>query len=295
MQRFKSVKKPVFFIEFKQSLKNFWAEELIDLALFRPLAFLLVKILAPLPITPNQISLAAMICGIAGGCAFAGGSRRLFIIGGLLYGFSTILDCCDGMIARLKKNGTLTGRIVDGLVDYVTSASVYIGLGIGLSKARFAGALSLPFNPWLLVLLACASHAIHAVLSDKYRNGFLNQMKPTPLRGETERAQFSRELERLKSGEGHGFDRALIRIYLLYLQLQTGKAREKAITIKNTRVPRFSAIKALLWNIIGPSTHVTFLIAAAFLFNFMVYFIFVIGFCNIWTAGLLMMEIFTLL
>ena len=163
----------------------------------------------------------------------------------------------------------------------MTSASVYIGLGIGLSKARFAGALSLPFNPWLLVLLACASHAIHAVLSDKYRNGFLNQMKPTPLRGETERAQFSRELERLKSGEGHGFDRALIRIYLLYLQLQTGKAREKAITIKNTRVPRFSAIKALLWNIIGPSTHVTFLIAAAFLFNFMVYFIFVIGFCNI--------------
>ena len=109
MQRFKSVKKPVFFIEFKQSLKNFWAEELIDLALFRPLAFLLVKILAPLPITPNQISLAAMICGIAGGCAFAGGSRRLFIIGGLLYGFSTILDCCDGMIARLKKNGPLRG------------------------------------------------------------------------------------------------------------------------------------------------------------------------------------------
>ena len=295
MQRSESVKKPAFFIEFKQSLKNPWAEELIDLALFRPLAFLLVKILAPLPITPNQISFAAMLCGIAGGCAFAGGSPRFFIIGGLLYGFSTILDCCDGMIARLKKTGTLTGRIVDGLVDYVTSASVYIGLGIGLSKARFVGALSLPFNPWLLVLLACASHAIHAILSDKYRNGFLSQMKPTPLQDETEQAQFGRELERLKNGADHGFDRALIRIYLWYLRLQTGKAREKTISVQSARDPRFSAIKTLLWNIIGPSTHITFLIAAAFLFNPMVYFIFVIGFCNIWSAGLFMMEIFSLL
>jgi hypothetical protein len=196
------------------------------------------------------------------------------------------------MVARLKKNGTPTGRIVDGLVDYVTSASVYIGLGIGLSKAWVCGSLALPCNPWFLIVLAAACHAAHAVFSDKYRNGYLNQKKPMPQNTETEIAHFRRELELIKQGNRQRFDHALIRIYLWYLNLQTGKSNARPIYKKAFGQPRFSAFKAILWNIIGPSTHISFFIAAAFLFNPMVYFVFVIGFCNVWMALLFGLEIF---
>lgn len=277
--------------EFKRSLKNPWAEEAVDLAVFRPLAFLLVKLLLPFPITPNQISLLAMMCGIAGGIFFAGGSPRYWIIGGLLYGLSNILDCCDGMVARLKKNGTLTGRIVDGLVDYVTSLSVYLGLGIGLSKAVLARSIVLPCNSWILILLAVVSHAAHAVFSDKYRNGYLNLKKPDPVSAETEQEQFVRELERLKHSKGHVFDRTLIEIYVCYLNLQKGKVGSKRLQKKPAHVQHFSACKAVLWNVIGPSTHISFLIAAAWLFNPMVFFIFVIVFANFWMVWLFMLQL----
>ena len=281
----------MFLTEFRKSLKNPWAEELVDLVFYRPLAFLLVKLLFPFPITPNQISLLAMMCGIAGGLFFALGSSRYWVVGGLLYGLSNILDCCDGMVARLKKNGTLTGRIVDGMVDYSTSLAVYVGLGIGLSKAVFAGTVILPCNPWILILLAAASHAAHAVFSDKYRNGFLNLKKPEPISAGTEQEQFVRELDRLKQIKAHVFDRTLIKTYVWYLNLQAGKFDSSRLNKKPVRPQRFSAFNAALWNLIGPSTHISFLILSAFLFNPMLFFIFVIGLANFWMVILFFLQI----
>jgi phosphatidylglycerophosphate synthase len=276
----------VLIAEFKKSLKNPWAEEAVDLVVFRPLAFLLVKLFLPLPITPNQISLLAMALGIAGGFFFAGGSPRYWIIGGLLYGLSNILDCCDGMVARLKKNGTITGRIVDGMVDYVSSLSVYVGFGIGLSKAVSANSVVLPCNPWILISLAMLSHAAHAVFSDKYRNGYLNLKKPVS--AETERDQFIGELDRLKKIKGHALDRTLIKTYLWYAHVQTGKIRYGQ---KPIRPERFSALKAILWNLIGPSTHISFLLGAACFFKPMIYFIFVIGFANVWMITIFLAQL----
>jgi phosphatidylglycerophosphate synthase len=268
--------------EFKQSLKNPWAEELVDLAVFRPIAFLFVKLFMPFPITPNQISCLAMIAGIAAGVLLSGGDHFYFLIGGALYGLSNTLDCCDGMIARIKKNGTATGRIVDGLVDYFTSLSVYIGLGVGLSKAVLAKSIVLPCNPWILITLAVVSHAVHAVFSDKYRNGYLNLKKPKPISAETEQEYFTRELDGLEQKKGSLFDRMLIKTYLWYLSLQTGKTGSRRANEKPDHPRHFSALQAVLWNLIGPSTHISFLILAVCLFNPMIFFAFVIGFANLW-------------
>jgi phosphatidylglycerophosphate synthase len=285
------VKSPTFLTGFKQSLKKPCAEELIDLVFYRPLAFFFVKLLLPLPITPNQISFLAMACGIAGGLFFAGGTPRYWMAGGLLYGLSNILDCCDGMVARLKKNGALTGRIVDGMVDYIASLSVYIGLGIGLSKAVFAKSIVLPFSPWILIVLAVASHAAHAVFSDKYRNGYLTLKKPKPAGAETEKEQFIRELDRLNQMPGNLFDRMLIKTYLGYLSLQTGKTGSKHFNKEPVRPQHFSALQAVLWNVIGPSTHISFLILATCLFNPMIYFAFVIGFANLWMIMIFVLQL----
>ena len=284
------------FGEFRDSLKNPWAEELIDLVLYRPLAFILVKCIAPLPLTPNRVSGLAMIAGIAAGYYFARGAPKDFVLGGLLFGLSNVLDCADGMIARLKKNGTKTGRIVDGLVDYVASGAVYVGFGIGLTKAVQAGAAHLPFgahSAWLLVVLAVVSTILHSISSDYFRNAFIRQIAGKTAADDDERLVFSEELARLKKLKGHWFDKTLIRIYLKYLGLQAGKPAEPASPVPAAalrRPPAVSAVTAALWNLIGPSTHITFFILAALIFRPVVFFAFVIVAANLWMAGLFLVR-----
>ena len=118
--------------QYKQSLKMIEAEELIDLFIFRPLGFIFVKAIMPLPLTPNHISLLAAFFGVIAGVFFGFGTQEQVFNAGLFYLVYYILDISDGQSARLKKNGTPLGRIIDGFADYITHIAVYIGLGIGL-------------------------------------------------------------------------------------------------------------------------------------------------------------------
>jgi hypothetical protein len=283
------LKQPALLLEFRNSLKNPWAEELIDLVLFRPVAFLFVKLAQPLPITPNQISFLAMAAGITGGVAFAGGDRLHFVLGAVFYGLANILDCCDGMIARLKKNGTMTGRIVDGCTDYVIGTAVYCGFAVGLSKAVHIYGVHLPCNEWFLMVMAAISLAAHSFMSDKYRNAFLIQNRETNESPDDEIERFKIELKRLEGQGGHLFDRVLIRIYLRYMRLQSGRIRSPKKQSPLKRLKRIGPMNIVLWNLIGPSTHVFILIISAFLNMPMLFFVFVIGLANLWMIILLLL------
>jgi phosphatidylglycerophosphate synthase len=286
------VKHAPFFADYTRGLKDPCAEEFIDLVVFRPLGFLVVKTVLPFPVTPNQVSVLAMVSGIAAGFFLTHGTHPSFMIGGILYGLSNILDCCDGMLARIKKNGTATGRIVDGVVDYITGGAVFIGLGIGLTKAVHLGTLHLPCNAWLLVVLAAASTALHAVLSDYYRNTFLDQRHKSSGGVENEQEKYRAELSRLVAGKGHMVDRVLISLYLGYVRLQAGNAqRQKSKAI--SRMPVIiTPVKVILWNCIGPSTHITFFILASLLFRPEIFFFFVVILANLWTVALCAARIF---
>ena len=89
--------------EYKLSLKNLHAEEPLDVYFYRPLAFIVVKTFYSLPITPNMYSLMALLSGIASGYNFIKGTSLGFKWGAFFFLVFAILDCCDGMVARLKK------------------------------------------------------------------------------------------------------------------------------------------------------------------------------------------------
>ena len=276
--------------QFRQTLKNPAAEELLDLGLYRPLAFLLVKILALFPVTPNQISVMSMLCGIASGIILAGGTCTHWIIGGLMFALANVLDCCDGMIARFKHNGTRTGRIVDGLVDYVTNAAAYIGFAIGASKAVAAGTMHLPFNAWLLMAVAGVSTVFHSIASDYYRNTFINQSKRTGASARSEYEEFVEERDRLAQLSGHTADKALVGIYLWYLALQSKKNVQQAASSSPAVRKNVSTLSVFLWNLIGPTTHISSLVLAAVLFQPMVFFIYVVVVANFWLLFLLVVQ-----
>lgn len=264
--------------EFKASLKDTSVEEAVDLFFFRPIAYALVKVLIHLPITPNQISVLSMVAGIIAGVFFSFGDRKSFLIAGILYAVSHILDCCDGMIARLKKNGTPIGRIIDGWADYITSISVYVGLIVGLQKGVFA--LPVPAS-WMLVVPAGFFLALHGMIVDYYRHEFMAHAlgKTNTIREDLD--MFSQELERFKKEGGHYLERLLISVYIGYTSIQLNKNGDEK-HYNQEEYLKSNKLLLALWNWIGASTHIFMLMLSALFFEPMIFFYYVLGAANVW-------------
>jgi hypothetical protein len=84
----------------------------------RPPAAIVVWGLAKTPVTPNQVTFLSMVV-----CAGAGAMLALLpghlwlILAALVFEFSFILDCADGMLARLRKIASPLGHLLDFLMD----------------------------------------------------------------------------------------------------------------------------------------------------------------------------------
>jgi len=264
--------------EYTASLKHPEAEEFLDLVAFRPLAFILVKGVLPFPITPNQITIVAILFGIAAGILYGFGTPDSFFIAATLYAFSNILDCADGMVARLKRNGTEVGRIIDGVADYVTSIAVYLGLGVGLTRMG----VDLPLGTWTVVIIAGISHALHAFLFDYYRNEFL-----ACLRGETsataqELAESRQRLEDLRQARSGFFRRALILLYIRYsaLQVRGGGGRDSGVDAQDY-VER-NRLVLRLWSFVGSTTHIAALVVMTYIDRIDLFFFYAAVAANVW-------------
>jgi len=264
------------FEEFKSSLKDMIAEEPVDLFIFRPVSFIILKFLVKFPITPNQISFMSMITGIVTGIFFSFGGRNNFFYGGLFLLLSHIFDLLDGMVARVKKNGTPLGRIIDGWVDYITSIAIFIGLYIGLLKGRF----DLPFGALAITIAAGASMILHSVIIDYYRQQYLSSSTGRNKTIGEDYRKFQRRFHQIRSKRGNYFEKLLLFVYLGYTKAQVTGTRDKSkvLTKKNTGA---SKILLVFWNFLGVSSHRFFLILAALLYQPMIFFLYVIVFCNV--------------
>nr|WP_321349470.1 CDP-alcohol phosphatidyltransferase family protein [uncultured Methanoregula sp.] len=88
-----------------------------------PVADLFVR----LKITPNQISLLALLAGIA--CAYLFFQRQ-FVLGALLLLLSAIFDLVDGSVARKTGAHTNFGAVFDWIVDKYVDALALLGIGL---------------------------------------------------------------------------------------------------------------------------------------------------------------------
>lgn len=269
--------------QYKESLKVPEAEEIFDLLIYRPLAFLFVKATYSTSLTPNQTSVIAMLFGVLAGIAFGFGHYDYVILGAILFIICNVLDCADGQIARLKKNGTKVGRIVDGFIDYVVSTAVFSGIAAGLTRMYVSGSF-IPYgnilnvNPilyiWLLALVAGLSSGLQSFVFDFFRNTFLEIVYGKATSAEEEIKEFEEERIRLKNEKdsGHFMDLFLISIYLKYtkLQIKIGSGKNKRPDFVKPDPRRyFSATKNILrcWSFIGSTTHITACIICAFINN----------------------------
>jgi len=277
------------FKEYKRSLKHMVFDETLTLYILRPIAFIFVKLLYPTSITPNQVSLMTIISGILSGYFFSRGDVTSYIIAGVLYFFSMVLDCVDGMIARLKKNGTPVGRIVDGFADYIVGISVYIGLGIGFPKG-YVNFDYWPYSPIILLVIAAVSHIFHAMIVDYYRVEFMSHGLGKNTSVWEEKKIFTEEMDRVKHMPGKWLDKILISVYLGYAHLQIFRLNEQEHYNKKAYY-NSNKLMILLWFWIGPTASAFIIIISAFLFRPIVFFIFTIGVANIYMIILWIIQV----
>jgi phosphatidylglycerophosphate synthase len=210
--------------DYRRSLKLVEVEEFVDLAIYRPLGYLFVKAIYRTSVTPNQISVFAIFVGLLAGFCYGLGHRPAVIAAGVLFAFSIVLDCADGQLARLKKNGTRLGRILDGVGDYIVDLSVCAGIAVGAApEGRLA--------KWtLLVAAAVVSFISHSIALDYYRTRYLNIVVGggNSMEEEDDRI-FREELAALRQGKGHTARKAVLALYLRYAELQKRMTRQKNV------------------------------------------------------------------
>jgi phosphatidylglycerophosphate synthase len=100
----------------------------------RRLSRALTRRLLPLGVSPNAVTLVSISIGITGGLCFALGTPAAATVGALLFLASTIIDGCDGELARLTFRESRLGARLDLVGDNVVHVFLFGGIALGLYR-----------------------------------------------------------------------------------------------------------------------------------------------------------------
>jgi phosphatidylglycerophosphate synthase len=115
---------------YRKTLKSdeFYADELINIYLLRPLAAVIVWLVYPLTVTPNDLTIVAIALGFASGLEYSIGSPGAIALAGLLIVLKDILDDADGQLARAKELYSRRGRFLDSVGDFAVNLVLFAGI-----------------------------------------------------------------------------------------------------------------------------------------------------------------------
>ncbi|MEA2447318.1 MAG: hypothetical protein QOK47_955 [Actinomycetota bacterium] len=85
-------------------------------------------------LTPNQVTIVALVLGLLVGVCFAFDTRWGLIAGGIAFYLAFVFDCVDGKLARATGITSDKGQALDALADGGRRASASLGLLIHLSR-----------------------------------------------------------------------------------------------------------------------------------------------------------------
>jgi CDP-L-myo-inositol myo-inositolphosphotransferase len=159
-------------------------EGYVSARLNRPISTRLSARLVATTITPNQITVISFLISLVGAGLLSVGLYAAGLIGGLLVQLASIIDGCDGEIARLKHLSSPRGAWLDTVLDRYADMAVALAVTYAFATA-YAGPL-----PWIVGFVAAfgfilASYVTKefAIRHDRpYPNDILNRLKRRDLR-----------------------------------------------------------------------------------------------------------------
>lgn len=101
----------------------------------RPISLAISRRLASTSITPNAMTLFSVGVGLLGAPFFLSSAPAYQVAGALFFLFHSILDGCDGELARLKFQESRWGGMLDFWGDNVVHVAVFMCMGVGWSMA----------------------------------------------------------------------------------------------------------------------------------------------------------------
>lgn len=134
---------------------------LVSRYLNRPISRALTRLLLRHPVTPDAWTWLIFPIPIVAALVLARGSYWSFVGGFVLFQVFSVLDGCDGEIARAKFMESESGRRLDDFFDVLSNILLVLGLGFGLAQAHqhfssiylaegIATAVLIAANEWFL-------------------------------------------------------------------------------------------------------------------------------------------------
>ncbi|MGH2897338.1 MAG: CDP-alcohol phosphatidyltransferase family protein, partial [Solirubrobacteraceae bacterium] len=106
-----------------------------------------------LAVTPNHVTIVAIVVGLVASALASRGSYAMLALAGVLLEVNSILDSCDGELARLRYQYSKLGQWLDNLSDDLVDNLFIIAVGAGLGGPwRWLG-LAAACGRWLVSLV----------------------------------------------------------------------------------------------------------------------------------------------
>lgn len=147
----------------ESTLKSSDTEETIDIYFYRPIGYRWALLFQKLGVTPNAVTIASIFIGIGSGICFYFDNIWASILGIFLLVWANSFDSADGQLARMTKQFSALGRVLDGFAGNLWFASIYVGICLRLYPV-WGGWI------WVLAIVTGYFHSKQAAMADYYRN-----------------------------------------------------------------------------------------------------------------------------
>lgn len=154
----------------ESTLKSSDTEEFIDIYFYRPIGYRWALLFQKLGVTPNAVTIASIFLGVGAGICFYFDDLRITLLGILLLIWANSYDSADGQLARMTKQFSQLGRVLDGFAGNLWFATIYIAICLRMYPS---------WGIWIWIL-ACVTgffHSKQAGMADYYRNVHLLFLK----------------------------------------------------------------------------------------------------------------------
>jgi phosphatidylglycerophosphate synthase len=135
----------------------------VDRHLNRKLSHWFSRQFVRLPLTPNHVTFIACAIGLLAAVCLAHGSWGSSVLGAILLQWSTVIDCCDGEVARLKFLESTSGYYLDITCDNVVHIAVFVAIAwsgyqlMGQSYVLLLGGMA-AFGTLMSFIMMLATH-----------------------------------------------------------------------------------------------------------------------------------------